>query len=365
MSINRGIVVASIIIVAFGGYLAQAQNRDKQVDTAVDSTKERAAAGGVAPELVKKRIQLVPKVDAGSKPADGAKKPADPVAQAATTSEDADEKLIRTSAAAFTKLYNAHDAKGLASLFSSKAEMIDENDRIVKGREKIEESFAGVFKNFPNASMEVDVTSIRVLTPMLAIEEGIARSKDSKDDPEDATVYVAIHVKVDGNWQLACVRDWNAPSAALSPHDHLERDLSWLVGEWTQESPDSVIHTVCRWHDNGNFLMQEFKVHVAGQIAMSGTVRIGWNAVTKQFQSWIFDSHGGHSTGLWTNAGDRWIVKMHGATAKGETGSSTNYYRSIDADTIAWGSIDRIIDGESIEDINEIIVKRRPPLPAE
>ncbi|MEI8022218.1 MAG: SgcJ/EcaC family oxidoreductase [Schlesneria sp.] len=363
MSINRGIVVASIVIIAFGSGFAHAQGRDKQVDTAVDLIKQRDAAGGVAPELVKKRIQLVPKVDVGNKPADTVKKPA--IARGATIPDDAEERAIRASAAAFTKFYNAHDSKGLASLFSPKAEMIDENDSVVKGREKIEEAFAKVFKNFPDASMEVDITSIRVLTPMLAIEEGSARSKDSKDDPEDSTVYVAIHVKVDGNWQLACVRDWNAPAAALTPHDHLERDLSWLVGEWIQEGPDSVVHTVCRWHDNGNFLMQEFKVNVAGQIAMSGTVRIGWNAVTKQFQSWIFDSHGGHSTGFWVNAGDRWIVKMQGATANGETGSSTNYYRPIDADTTAWGSIDRIIDGEPIEDINEIIVKRRPPLPAE
>jgi uncharacterized protein (TIGR02246 family) len=293
------------------------------------------------------------------------KKPAEVAKPRGATPEDPEERAIRASAEAFTRLYNAHDPKGLAALFSPKAEMIDENDRVVKGREKIEESFANVFKNFPDASMEVDVTSIRVLTPMLAIEEGTARSKDFKEDPEDATVYVAIHVKIDGTWQLACVRDWNAPSAALSPHDHLERDLSWLVGEWIDESPDSVVHTACRWHDNGNFLMQEFKVNVAGQIAMSGTVRIGWNAVTKQFQSWIFDSHGGHSTGFWVREGDRWIVKMQGATASGETGSSTNYYRPIDADTIAWGSIDRVIDGESIEDINEIIVKRRPPLPAE
>ena len=366
MSINRGIVVASIVIFVCGGDFAHAQDRDKQVDTAVDLIKPRVAAGGVAPELVKKRIQLVPKVDAGIKPADVAKKPVEPaIARGAATPVDQEERAIRASAAAFTKFYNAHDAKGLASLFSPKAEMIDENDRVVKGREKIEEAFASVFKNFPDASMEVDITSIRVLTPMLAIEEGSARSKDSKEDPEDATVYVAIHVKVDGNWQLACVRDWNAPTAALTPHDHLERDLSWLIGEWTQESPDSVVHTVCRWHDNGKFLMQEFKVNVAGQVAMSGTVRIGWNAVTKQFQSWIFDSHGGHSTGFWVNAGDRWIVKMQGATANGETGSSTNYYRPIDADTTAWGSIDRIIDGEAIEDINEIIVKRRPPLPAE
>ena len=354
MVINRGIIVASIVIVTCGGYLAHGQNRDKLTDL----IKKGAAAGDPTPKAA-------PKVDAGSKPADAVKKPVEVAKPRVATPEDPEERAIRDSAEAFTRLYNAHDSKGLAALFSPKAEMIDEYDGIVKGREKIEETFAGVFKIFPDVSMQVDVKSVRVLTPTLAIEEGTARSKYLKEDLEDATVYVAIHVKLDGKWQLACVRDWNAPSAALSPHDHLEQDLSWLVGEWIDESPDSVVRTTCKWHDNGNFLMQEFEVNVAGQIAMSGTVRIGWNAVTKQFQSWIFDSHGGHTTGFWVREGDRWIVKMQGVTASGETGSSTNYYRSIDADTIAWGSINRIIEGEPMEDIGEIIVKRRPPLPAE
>ena len=62
MRINRGIVVASIVIVVCGGGIAQAQNRDKQVDTAVDQIKQEAAKGGVTQEIVKKRVQLVPKV---------------------------------------------------------------------------------------------------------------------------------------------------------------------------------------------------------------------------------------------------------------------------------------------------------------
>jgi hypothetical protein len=168
-----------------------------------------------------------------------------------------------------------------------------------------------------------------------------------------------------GKWQLACVRDWDAPVTALTPHDLLERNLAWMLGEWIDESPDAVVRSVCKWHDNGNFLMQEFEVNVGGQVAMSGTQRIGWNAVTKQFQSWIFDSHGGSSTGFWTRKGDRWIVKLQGATATGEAGSSTNFYRPVDADNLAWGSIDRVIDGESLEDIDEIIVKRRIPAPTE
>jgi uncharacterized protein (TIGR02246 family) len=348
-------VVVAVVMAFLGGYLAHGQNREKPADSI---RKDAASGKGPAPAAAKP--------EAAKKPADATKKPGQTAKPTgAKPAEDPEEKVIRAAADEFTKRYNAHDAKGLAALFSQKAEMIHVDGLVTKGREAIENEFVRVFTETPETSMQVDVESVRVLTSMLAIEEGTARSRDSSDEPEDVTVYVAIHAKLDGKWQLACVRDWEAPPDPPSPRDRLEQDLSWLVGEWIDEGSDSNVHSVCRWHDNGNFLMQEFDVNVAGAIAMTGTVRIGWNAVAKQFQSWIFDSQGGHSTGFWAPDGDRWIVRMQGATAAGEVASSTVYYRPIDADTIAWGSFDRVIDGERLDDIEEIIVKRRAPLPAE
>ena len=359
MRIKSGIVAVALTSALWCGFVAWGQNREKTAPSAKKGAApdaKKADTKKVGPEAGKK-VTDTAKPDAGKT---GTTRPAN-----TTVAEDADEKAIRDSAATFTKLYNAHEAGKLAELFALKAEMIDEADRVVKGREAIEQAFTGVFKENPQASMQVEVESVRVLTPSLAIEEGTARSTNSPDAPEDVTVYVAIHVKVEGKWQLACVRDWSAPLEEPAPHDRLQQDLAWLVGEWIDESPDSVVHSVCKWDDNGNFLVQDFQVNVGGQIAMSGTNRIGWDAVAKQFKSWVFDSHGGHSTGAWLRDGDRWIIKMQGSTAKGEVGSSTNYYRPINGDTIAWGSFDRVIDGERQEDIPEIIVKRRPPPPKE
>ena len=75
--------------------------------------------------------------------------------------------------------------------------------------------------------------------------------------------------------------------------------------------------------------------------------------------------NGGSSTGMWFPDGDRWLVRLQGATAAGEVGSSTNYYRPVDRDTIAWGSFDRVVGGERVGDVEEIIVKRRAPPPSE
>jgi uncharacterized protein (TIGR02246 family) len=358
MRIRFGIVVAAVVAALWGGFMAHGQIGDKAttaVQKGADTAKKAAASKSA---------------DTGKKSADPAKKPADTskatggITVNPVAADDPDEKEIRASAESFTKLYNAHDSKRLAALFSPKAEMIDEDGLTTRGRDAIEGEFAKVFKEHPKAEMKVDVESVRVLSSILAIEEGTAISRESADEPESATEYVAIHVKTDGKWLLACVRDWDAPAAEMTPHDHLQ-ELAWLIGEWVEESPDSVIHSVWKWHDNENFLIEEFQVQIAGRKAMAGTVRVGWDAVSKQFRSWVFDSHGGHGEGYWLRDGDVWIVKSRGSTAVGESASSTNVYRRVDDDTLGWRSYDRLVDGERQDDVDEIVIKRRPPLPVE
>jgi uncharacterized protein (TIGR02246 family) len=351
MRTKSRIVIASIVGALCGAYFAHGQIREKPTDSIRTAVKSVPRA---TPRADANEASVAPNDAVESAKSSNTKAPESP-----------DEKAIRASAEAFTKHYNNHDAKGLAALFSPNAEMIDEDGLVTKGRDEILKEFEKVFKEHPKSSMVVDIESVRVLTSNLGIEEGTARSKDSPDDNEDITNYVCIHVKTDGKWLLACVRDWDVPPDELPPHDRLELEMSWLIGDWIDESPDSVVHTVCKWHDNGNFLMQEFVVQVAGEIAMSGTMRIGWDAVHKQFRSWVFDSHGGYSEGLWLRDGEDWVVKMQGATASGETASSTNMYRRIDDDTIAWQSVDRVVDGDRQDDIPPIVVKRKPPQPAE
>lgn len=286
-------------------------------------------------------------------------KPAPP--KPVEANDEADEQAIRASAAEFVKAYNSHDAKAAAALFALKAEVIDETGHLVKGREAIEADFAAMFKQFPQASTKIDVDSVRILTPNIAVEEGTMRAAPVPKGPENVSGYVAVHVKVDGKWLVGSVRDFEAP-AELTPHDRLQ-DLAWLVGEWINENTDASVHTTCRWADNGNFLLQEFDVRMAGGIALSGNTRIGWNGQLGQFQSWVFDTEGGHNVGTWTNRGDEWVVKSHGVTPQGEAASATNVYRFINKDTLTWRSYDRTIGGEPVDDIPEFIIKRRAPAP--
>ena len=72
-----------------------------------------------------------------------------------------------------------------------------------------------------------------------------------------------------------------------------------------------------------NFLLRSFDVRVKGKPALTGTQRIGWDPLTKQIKSWVFDSTGGYGEGLWMRQGDQWVIKATGVRPSGRTTTAT------------------------------------------
>jgi uncharacterized protein (TIGR02246 family) len=303
---------------------------------------------------------------ANQKPTTPADKPTatKPAADQPAASTDADEAAIRKGAAAFVAAYNAHDAKALAALFALKAEFTDEDGNLIRGREAIEQSFADVFKQYPDGKIEVEVESVRVLTPNIAVEEGIVRGQPVPDEAANLSSYVAVNVKVDGKWLIASVHDYEADAAELTANDYLQ-ELDWMVGDWVQENPDSVVKSSCRWDESGNYLLHDFSLQMAGGLNASGSMRIGWDPLTRQIKSWTFDANSGYSEGLWTRVGDEWIVKARGVNSAGHATTATNVYRYVDAHTMTLRSYDRTVAGEPGAEVVEFVIKRQAPPPAE
>jgi uncharacterized protein (TIGR02246 family) len=347
--VRGAVVTAAVLIISWVGFAQVSEKTpDKPREKGTSQTKKDAKPP--TSEGAPKAIGAPAAEKAEGKPTETA------------ASDAADEAAIRQGAVRFVEAYNAHDAQGISELFAQKAEFTDEAGNLIKGRDAIQKDFAKMFEQFPKSSIKIDIDTIRVLTPNIAVEEGIVRGTPVPEEPENVSSYVAVHVKIEGRWLIASVKDFDVDDEPLTANDHLQ-ELAFLRGEWLEESAETVVNTVCDWHDNGNFLMQEYRVQIEGKVAMSGTMRIGWDGVRKQFRSWVFDSQGGFAQGMWLRNDDEWIVKTEGATAAGEAASATQIYRMIDADTIGWRSIDRVIDGERQEDIPEIVVKRRPPPP--
>ncbi len=287
----------------------------------------------------------------------------DPLAQneaAEATEVSPEEQAIRQAVAAFVKAFNAHDAKALADRFTEDASVVGVEGDAITGRDAIVEEFAALFEDSPDVMIDLQITSIRLVGPGTAIEEGTATLAVPGAEEAEVTRYVVTHVQRDGRWLQASIREFPIDESS-SPQDHLKQ-LEWLVGEWVDEGDDSVVLTTFAWSENQAFLLGDFTVEIAGQPALTGTQRIGWDPSTKQIKSWVFDSEGGFGEGYWTRAGDLWIVKLSGVLRDGTTASATRHLTQISTDRTRVEILDRIVSGQLVPDV-EFLMVRKPPEP--
>jgi uncharacterized protein (TIGR02246 family) len=314
--------------------------------------------------LVGMLVAVLPARAAAQQP-EKSKQPAEKNAAASQTGSAAptadDEKAIRATVDAFAKAYNAGNAKALAGLFVANGEIMNEEGEYYQGQDAIERVFAEVFRLHPKAQIQIAVDSIRLIGPSLAIEDGTSTVSHESGEQPERNRYMVVHVKQDGAWRMAGARD--LPDESGSAAEELEQ-LAWMIGEWVDESPDAVIFTSYRWDENHRAILSEFKIHVAGRPAMSGTQRIGWDPRAKMLRCWTFDSEGGFSEGTWTRSSNEWIAKMQGVTHDGKTASATNIMARVGKDRSTWQSRDRIIGDECLPDIGKVTVVRKPPQPA-
>src|SRR5580704_13264323 len=95
--------------------------------------------------------------------------------------------------------YNRGDANALAALYTNDAEYVDEGGKVVSGRDIVEKLLAEKFASNPGAKLEIDVKSVRLLSPDVLVEKGIATIA-APDGQQGISGYVAVHLKRAGNW---------------------------------------------------------------------------------------------------------------------------------------------------------------------
>lgn len=273
-----------------------------------------------------------------------------------------DEAAIRKSDAAYVEAYNKQDAKGLAALWSPEAVYVDpETGEEAVGRDEIEKEFAGTFAELKGAKLEVDVESIRFLSPNVAIENGTARIISPGADPDEST-YSALFVKREGKWLLDRVTEEETPAPPTPPpsnYEHL-KELEWMIGSWIDQDEDATIQTDCDWTKNQNFMNRSFAVVVDDQVDMAGMQIIGWDPIANQIRSWVFDSDGGYSEGKWTRKGDRWLIQQNGTLPNGSRTTAVNIITRVDDDSFTWQSVQREVDGDILPNVDEVLVVRKP-----
>lgn len=268
------------------------------------------------------------------------------------------EQLIRARVDEFVKAYNAHDAKAVTDLFLPQAQIVDEDDNTIQGKDNIQQLFAEVFEQHPQTGIEVNVESIRFIGTHLALETGTTTTRPPEGESPEVGRYSVLHVLTDGQWLMGLVRD---VPAAPSHRDHLQA-LAWLVGDWVDEGRGGTVRTSCRWSDNNSFLLQEITVRQAGKDALKVTQRIGWDPLGKRFKAWVFDSEGGSGESHWTPTESGWLIKATSVSSDGVLASATNHIRPTGLDRYVFESMDRVLGNEVLPPV-EVVVVRQPPLP--
>ena len=267
---------------------------------------------------------------------------------------------VKKAEIATIEAFNKGDAEGLAKLFAEKGELVDENGNVFAGREQITSLFKVFFEKFPQAKLEMEVTGVRTVGDSLAIEEGVRLITVPETDVAAQVRYTAVRDKVGDSWPIASYSEF-ADDPPPTPAEMLSA-VSFLVGDWIDESPEGKTTISYRWEDDGNFLLGDYTLAVGGMPESRSHQRIGWDPLEGVLRSWTFDSDGGFSTGEWVPTEAGWVIKSDATMPDGTTGSATVTVTPTDADHFVVRSSDRIIGGMDEPEF-ELTVARRPPQP--
>ena len=292
----------------------------------------------------------------GQPPASG-----QPAAQASSsrTAGNDDEQAVLSNVRAFTDAFNKRDVAATLKLFADDCELIEHDGTTVRGLKELEEELKDIFEVDPKARISTSVDSLRLLTSDVMIETGKTTFFPDGTTLTAETDYEATHVKKGGRWLMTQVRSFNR--VVLSAYDKL-RELEWLVGDWIDESSDSLVEASYRWDANKAFLLQDFSIRVKGQKVLSGTQRIGRDPLSKQLKAWVFDSEGGYAESLWSHVDDAWVIKAKGVRSDGKVVTVTNQLTPLGKDRMSFESVDRLVGEERMPDVSVIVV-RKPPQP--
>jgi uncharacterized protein (TIGR02246 family) len=272
------------------------------------------------------------------------------------------EKAVRTTLEAYVAAYNQKDAAKLVEFFTPEGTLIDPENVATRGREAIAEQFFDAFSDRSTYTLSAKIDHIRLITPDVAQAEGESRL----ESPKEATIanqFVVLLARQGAAWKIVEIREYPAPAESVTPYERL-KELEWMVGEWVDESEDVQVTTTVRWGQGKAYLVRDYSVQFKGEPATSGLMIIAWDPQTEQIKSWIFNADGGRGESSWTRAADnQWVVKAHGSTGDGRATSATQVISLVNKDAIRTSSIDRIVGGEIAQDLEDVIMVRKPLAP--
>lgn len=282
--------------------------------------------------------------------------PASAKASDAKTTSDAVAETIRAEAIEFAAAFNKRDAKAVAAFWTKDGEYIDESGQAFVGRDAIEALYTELFAA-SESKLQLMPDSIRLLSDSAAIEDGRALVEPPRPGASGISSYTAVHVKVDGKWLMASVRDAISDSSTASTD---LADLEWLIGDWTAEENGIRTDSKCRWIVNKKFVERTYTTTQLDGTATTGLQIIGWNSQGNHIQSWNFTADGGHAIGVWSAMEGGWLAKVNGATGESVSTTAVNMLKRLDDNAYSWQSVNRTVGDVRLPDSDEVVIRRKP-----
>jgi uncharacterized protein (TIGR02246 family) len=268
---------------------------------------------------------------------------------------------LQEAAADFVTAYNNKDSAAIAALFTEDGEIADlTGEELTSGREQIKARYDEVFADDPD-QIAIEVGSVRLVAPNLAIEDGTFHltPSDDEDAPPTSTNYTAVLMKNgEGVWKIASTRNVKDVTEAAGQLADLAETIK---GEWTCRTSEGLkLDLAFGWDSTGKFLAGEMLTTTADAEPQQGNIRIGWDASRKSIVSWMFDAAGGSTHGVWTPTDTGWLIRSEGSTADGETLNACQELTTEGNDTLIWDATARVIAGEKQPDTSLRIVRQAP-----
>jgi len=293
--------------------------------------------------------------------ADQDKKPKDPqVVGKGGEAKSADEKALLESLYNFLAAFNRGDADALAKFFTEKAELVDDTGDIVTGREAIRKEYADAFAKDPGMNLEVAIDWFRWVSDNVVLQHGNAKLTH-KDGGVTYSQYTAAHVKKEGKWLIAMIREVPTASDDGSLQESNLHALEWLVGDWVDGDDSGHIQTTVAWTRSKNFLLRTYSVTTQMGVELEGTEVISWDQSRGILRSWIFDTNGTFGEAIWLRRGENWYVRLNATLPTGKKAAAVHIYTPRGPNSYTFQSVGRSVDGEMQPDLDEVVVRRAIP----
>ncbi len=273
-----------------------------------------------------------------------------PKAVAKGKSQDVDRDAVTKTVQSFTAAFEKGDAKALAAHWTENGEYVADDGTTIRGRAAIEKAYAGILaKRKGPAKVQIEVDSIRFPSKDTAIEEGHFKVSVGKSQGV-TNKYSVLHVRENGKWLMALVREWPSEGVSL-------RDLDWLIGTWSAKREDVEVLTKYEWWGGKNFIRMEITIK-GNKKTTTGVQMIGKDASTGEIRSWTFDPDGSFSSANWSRDGKKWVLDSAAVMTTGEIHTATNILLPVDENTFTFQSVRRAVGDTELPDIGPVRVTR-------